>query len=141
MIELLRPEHASKCLPHDLLRVSGKIVRNQGRIEVVSLAPALHENLVGAVQSVFSEEIGVRQAKVDDDGLAGADSEVIVCRNLGSLVLRVHRVLGAVHHVVVDGIFHVRPGIGHAEESLVVGIVSVNSRVGEPSQCSHRTPN
>ena len=46
MIELLGPEHASKRLAHDVLRISRKVLRDDRRVELVGFLLARSENVL-----------------------------------------------------------------------------------------------
>ena len=76
----------------------------------------------GLCSSGSGEACGEPQA--NHCGLTGADIDLVVRRDLGALLLGVHRVLMALHHAVVDAVLDVRalvllPG----KQPLVVGFV------------------
>ena len=45
MVELLRPQHSPKTLPHNIFGIIGQIVRDDGRVEVVGFSLAGGEDV------------------------------------------------------------------------------------------------
>src|ERR1700730_9166743 len=59
MIELLGPEHPRKALAHDVLGVSGEILRNDRCVKFFRLAPPERERFVEGGKRVLSFEVRV----------------------------------------------------------------------------------
>ena len=124
--ELLAPEHAGQGLTHHVGRVGTHRWRRDRLVELVGFTQPVGKDLVERLAErlalLVQETAGEPQA--NHRGLTGADIDVVVRRDLGALLLGVHRVLMALHHAVVDAVLDVGalvllPG----KQPLVVGFV------------------
>src|SRR2546425_3942748 len=157
MIKLLRPEHSSKSLTHDLFRVFGEVFRDAGRVEFFRLGDALGKEsvksgaeVVGTRHSglIFSmprsgdradhgragvharERFHVAKAKFDGCIFACPQLKAVVRGELGALLCGIDGVFSVPDDKLVKSIFDVRSAVGRAEDSLAVGFVLGKEQFG-----------
>ena len=115
--ELLAPEHAGDGLAHDVGRVRGDGRRGHGAVELVRLLQPGGQGLVklrteggcgGFAFPAFAGRGHGGEAQPHGRRLAGSNLQPVVRRDLGALLVGVHRVLMALYHAVVDAVFDVR---------------------------------
>src|SRR5271157_335889 len=124
--ELLAPEHAGQRLAHHVGRVGTHRWRRDGPVKLVGFTKPVSKDLIKLFAKGFAllvwRSLGEPQA--NHYGLTGADIGVVVRRDLGALLLGIHRALIALHHAVVDAIFDVGAIVLLlGEQPLVVGFV------------------
>src|SRR5712692_11328762 len=123
VIELLRPQHAGKALAHDILGIRRENLRNYGCVELIRFALAQCESPVEAVKRALPLKVGVREPQPGYYRFARTNCELVMRRCLGAGVLRIDSILGAVYHVVVDAVLHVRCAVLDSKEPPGVGLV------------------
>ena len=126
VVELLAPQHAGKGLPQHAGPVGRRLHRGwrDAVVERVGLAPPLVECLVEPREGTV-KRLGCAAPQAQADGLAaaGRHGQGVVRGRLGSRLSRVHGLVAAVHHEVVDAVLHIRRLVGRAEQPRVVGLV------------------
>src|SRR5712692_7043845 len=123
VIELLGPQHARKALAHNILCIRGKVLRNDGGVKLIGFALTQRESLVETDKRILAFEVRVRKAHPDYYRFSYANCELVMGSGLGAAVLRIDRVLGAVHDVVVDAIFYEGSAVLGSEQPPDIGLV------------------
>ncbi len=123
MVKLLRPQHSGKALTHDVLRIRRKVLRNDRSVEVVGLALARGKCFIETGEGIVAFEIGIGKTQANHGGFSCTDGELVMNRRLCASRLRVHRLLVAVHDVVVDAVFDVRSGVLDSKQAARVGFI------------------
>ena len=107
--ELLAPEHAGQRLAHHIGRVFTHRWRRDRLVELIGFAKPVGEDFIKLLSKgialLVRRSFGEPQA--NHLGLTGADTDLVVRRDLGALLAGVHRALVALHHTVVDAVLDV----------------------------------
>src|ERR1043166_3495824 len=111
VIELLGPQYSAKTLPHNILGIIGKIVWDDGRIEVIGLSLASGEGLIKWLESSVIFEFRIAKTQTNNNGLPRPHNKFVVCGGFCPSLLRVHSIVDSLDDVVVDAIFHIRSRI------------------------------
>jgi hypothetical protein len=96
VIELFRPKHTPKCLPHYLLQVIANRTKEQRTIKFICFFPALLYNIIKSTL-VFEASVLIRrkwsQLQTDHGTSTSARdiTEYIMCGRLGSTFVGAHK--------------------------------------------------
>ena len=107
--ELLAPEHAGEGLAHHLGRVFTHRWRRDRLVKLIGFTKPVSEDFIKLLSEGFALLVRriVGEPQANHFGLTGADIDLVVRRDLGALLFRVHRALIALHHAVVDAVLDV----------------------------------
>ena len=125
-VELLAPKHAGEGLAHHHGRVRAHRRRRDRLVKLIGFTQPAREDVVefyseGRVDPVRGT---AGDPQSNHLGLAGADIELIVRRDLAALLAGVDRLLTPIDDTVVDPVLHVGTLVFlSGEQPLVVGFV------------------
>ena len=124
--ELLAPEHAGDGLAHHVGRVFTHRWRRDRLVELIGFTKPVIEEFVEILAEGLALPVqgAAGEPQANHRGLAGADIDLVVRRDLGALLAGIHRLLPALHHVVVDAVLDIGALVLlPVEQPLVVGFV------------------
>ena len=107
--ELLAPEHAGEGLTHHLGRVFTHRWRRDRLVKLIGFTKPVSEDFIKLLSEGFALLVRrtVGEPQANHFGLTGTDIDLVVRRDLGALLVRVHRGLFTLHHAVVDAVLDV----------------------------------
>ena len=124
--ELLAPEHAGQGLTHHAGRVFTHGRRRDRLVERISVTKPVSEDLIERLAKGLARLVrkSAGEPQANHFRLAGGERDLVVRRDLGALLVRIHRIVAAVHHTVVDAVFDVTALVcGAGKQPLVIRFV------------------
>ena len=105
-----------------------------GTVELVGLLPTALQHLRETVAEGIANQVGhgLGQAKANCRGLSRPHLELVVRGGLGPLQPRIYGFLPARDDEIVDPVLYIRPRVGRAEDSLIIGLVLGEEQRGLP---------
>ena len=120
--ELLAPQHPGDGLPHDVSGIGTHAGRRHGLIKLIGFLQPIGQDFIEVIKRLIGR---AGEPQANHLGLTGFNRDVVVRGGLRACLLRVHGVLPALHHVVVDAILDVGTFVRllAGEQPLVIGFV------------------
>ena len=123
VVELLRPEQAGVGAPGDKAFTIGKLGGQDGPVERVALRSTSGEDLLEASDVDGADLVRTLQPQAEHARTARGKYDLEPCRRLCTDEVGVHRLGPSADHPVVEGILHVRAGVGRPMQADMVGLV------------------
>src|SRR5260370_33641282 len=120
VIELLRPEHAGKRLPHHVAGVLSQIARNYRGVELIGFANAFSKDLFEACAEWLRFGSFASQPQAHGFGLARLKGKRVTRCCFRAASRRFDRANGTIHHVLMDAVLHIWPRGRNPNQALHV---------------------